>query len=554
MLAMKIPEARFHVRVRVTTVLVGVVLSLGFMAAIGYAQTNNILFIVADDFATDGLRLYNTNPAAHFPPMPTVERLAANGLVFRNAYGYPTCSPSRCSILTGRYGFRTGIGYALSNPAGPSLSADEFTIPKAMTAAGVMTNDHGLVGKWHLSFNASDPNTLGGFSSFSGGILGELKAYDNWPHKVTNGVTLGLIHAYTNYATTDNLRDATNWISARGTNPWFLWLAFNACHEPLHLPPTSLHSYKNLSGTDTDIEANPRPYYEAMAESLDTTVSNLLAFLGPAVSNTTIIFFGDNGTPPKNIQPPYTTNQCKGTLYEGGIRVPLIITGPPVANPGRSTDALVSTVDLYATILELAGVNLAATLPTNLVIDSQSLVPIITNAAFVPPERYLLSENFAFNLPDTLAGRAVRNRQFKLILLDNGVQEMYDLAADPYEHNNLLRGRLDLTQQGAYVALLSRLYQWESVPPPVVTNFTLLPNRFAVTASRANDARCWLWRNDTLDYPVWTVLTNVNVVNLSSTSVRIADTNLLPDSAFYRLTLRAVQSSTNTALGWWDPD
>ena len=101
---------------------------------------------------------------------------------------------------------------------------------------------------------------------------------------------------------------------------------------------------------------------------------------------------------------------------------------------------------------------------------------------------------------------------------------------------------------------MSKLYQWESVPPPVVTNFTLLPNRFAVTASRANDARCWLWRNDTLDYPVWTVLTNVNVVNLSSTSVRIADTNLLPDSAFYRLTLRAVQSSTNTALGWWDPD
>ena len=118
--------------------------------------TNNVLFIVADDFATDGLRLYNTNAAAHFPPMPTVECLASNGLLFRNAYGYPTCSPSRCTILSGRYGFRTGIGYALANPAGPSLSASEFTIPDALNAAGVMTNDNAQIGKWHLSFGVPD--------------------------------------------------------------------------------------------------------------------------------------------------------------------------------------------------------------------------------------------------------------------------------------------------------------------------------------------------------------------------------------------------------------
>lgn len=551
---MKTPGARFQVFGCTTVALVWCVLALGFAPATGRAGTNNILLIVADDFATDGLRICNTNPAAHFPPMPTVERLATNGLVFRNAYGYPTCSPSRCSILTGRYGFRTGIGYALANPAGPSLSTDEFPIPRALTAAGVMTDNHGMVGKWHLSFEAPAPNTLGGFSSFSGGILGELKAYDDWPHKVTNGVTLGLIRSYTNYATTDNLRDATNWISARGTNSWFLWLAFNACHEPLHLPPTNLHSYTNLSGTDADIQANPRPYYEAMAESLDTTVSNLLSFLGPRTNDTTIIFLGDNGTPSKNIQPPYTTNQCKGTLYEGGIRVPLIIAGPRVASPGRYTDALVSTVDLYATILELAGVNIATTLPANMVFDSQSFLPIITNAAYVPPERSVLAENFALNLPDSIAGRAVRSRQFKLILFDNGVQEMYDLLADPYEHNNLLLGHLDARQQTNYVALLNKMYEWRTVPQPVITNFNLLSDRFTVTASRASDTRCWLWRNDVLDYPVWTVLTNVNVVNLSSTSVRIADTNPLPTRAFYRMTLRAVQASTNTALGWRDPD
>ena len=156
------------------------------------AQRHNILLIIADDFATDGLRLYNTNASASLPPMPTVERLAQSGVSFRNAYSYPTCSPTRCTMLTGRYGFRTGIGYALANPLGPTLQADEFTLPKALSSAAPNLR-HGMVGKWHLSFHAPDPNTLGGFDWFSGGILGELPAYADWPQKVTIGVTLGNI-------------------------------------------------------------------------------------------------------------------------------------------------------------------------------------------------------------------------------------------------------------------------------------------------------------------------------------------------------------------------
>ena len=514
------------------------------------------------DFSTDGLRLYNTNQVT-FPPMPTVDRLAQSGVTFRNAYAYPTCSPTRCSILTGRYGFRTGIGYALANPAGPHLGANEFTIPKAMTAANPNLR-HGLVGKWHLSFKAPDPNTLGGFSDFSGGILGELSAYNDWPKKVTNGVeiTSGFApnpvphRSYTNYATTDNLKDATNWISAQGTNSWFLWLAFNACHEPFHLPPTNLalHSYAYLSGAQSDINTNGRPYYEAMAQSLDTCVSNLLDFLGPQTNLTTVIFMGDNGTPKSVIQLPYTTNQCKGTLYEGGIRVPLIIAGPKVKGANRSTDAVVSTVDLYATILELAGINLAATLPTDLVFDSQSFLPILTDTNYVPPEHYVLAENFNANLPDELAGRAVRNRQFKLILFNNGVQEMYDLLSDPYEHSNLLSGWLTLPQQTNYVALINKLGEWQVLPSPVVTAYAKQSDRFAVTATHSSGASCWLVRNDQLDYPVWTALTNVNTVRLSSTTTRIADTNMPAPSAFYRFALRPVQASTNASTGWKDWD
>jgi arylsulfatase A-like enzyme len=526
------------------------VVLFGAVLSAAAAERHNILLIVADDLGTDGLRLYNTNSQASLPSTPTIERLARTGVAFRNAYAYPTCSPSRCTILTGRYGFRTGIGFALANPLGPQLSPDEITIPKVLSQARP-DMAHGMVGKWHLSFGADDPNLSAGFSHFSGGILGELASYTDWPRKVINGQTL---RSYTNYATTDNLKDAISWIGQQGERPWFLWLAYNACHTPLHKPPNELHSYTHLSGTEEDVATNSRPYYEALAQSLDTVTSNLLAFLGPQTNQTTIIFLGDNGTPSRSIQPPYTTNQCKATLYEGGIRVPLIVSGPRVANPDRWSDALVSTVDLYSTILELAGVDLASALPTDRVIDSRSFLPVLTNASYVQPQRFILSENFSATLSEDLAGRAVRNQRYKLLQFDNGMQEMYDLWPDPYERTNLLAGRLTATEQADYSALMGQLGQWQLAPPPQITNYTLLSYRLSLTATHAEGVRYWLCRNDSLDYPVWTVLTNVPMLRVSSTVARFIDTNLLATKAYYRLLVHPVDTSTNTPGEWRDWD
>ncbi len=516
-------------------------------AASVMAERHNILLIVADDFATDGIRRYNTNQVT-FPPMPNLERLAQSGVTFRNAYGYPTCSPSRCSILTGRYGFRTGIGFALATPNGPSLQSSEFTIPEALTAAGSGVR-HGMVGKWHLSFAPTDPNALGGFGDFSGGLLGEVLQYDNWPIKVTNGVALT---NYTQYATTDNLRDATNWISLQGTNSWFLWLAFNACHEPFHKPPNDQHSYDYLSGTRRDIETNSRPYYEAMAESMDHATGKLLDFLGDQTNHTTVIWLGDNGTPNSVLQPPFPAGRGKASLYEGGIRVPLIVSGPKVAGHNRYSDALVSLADLYPTILELANVNLATTLPANLTFDGRSFLSILTNTNYSPTERFVLSENFAASIPNDVAGRAVRNGRFKLIRFDTGVEEMYDLAVDPYEGTNLLARSLSLPQQTNYVALTTQLREWDPTPQPQVTGFGMLANRFAVTVTHTNNVRCQLWRSENLAYPVWTVLTNATTLSLSSTNTRLADTSLPPNGAFYRVTAIPAASSTNF-VGVWKP-
>lgn len=517
---------------------------------LGAVGTNNVLLIIADDLGTDSFRSYNTNAQASFPYMPTIDRLARDGVTFRNAYGQPTCSPTRCTILTGRYGFRTGIGYALASTFGPSLGASEYTLPEALTNA-IPGLPHAMVGKWHLSFDENDPNTLGGFSHFSGGILGELGAYDDWPRKVINGAVL---RNYTSYATTDNLKDATNWISAQGTSPWFLWLAFNACHEPLHLPPANLHTNTSLTGDDADIQARPRAYYEAISQSLDITISNLLAFLGPRTNNTTIIFMGDNGTPYRNIQPPYTTNQAKGTLFEGGIRIPLIVSGAGVTPKNSYNDTLVSTVDLYPTILELLGVKLSS-LPASQVLDGQSFSPLLAGATD-DRERYVLAENFGNSVPSTRAGRAIRNSRYKLIQLDDGAQYFYDLPSDPFEHTNLLSGELNQAEQEQYSALIRKLADWQAFPPPSVTGFELWTNRFAVDTEHGTNARTWLCVNSRLDYPVWNVVTNAVAVTTSTTSTRFVDPNEPARSGprFYRVGLRPVSASTNAAAGWKDWD
>lgn len=373
-----------------------------FMFVISAAATpKNILLIIADDYGVDSSPLYNsTNNGASLPPTPNIVSLAQSGVLFRNAYANPVCSPTRACLLTGRYSFRTGVEDVVAGAGSATLSASEFTLPEAFAANSALGYNLAQFGKWHLANGPNTPNTIGGWTNFAGSLIGAITSYTNWT-KTVNGVS-GIT---TNYATTDLVNDAMSWIQARGTNPWFAWVAFNAPHTPLHLPPTNLcPHYATLSGTASDITANPRKYFEAMTEAMDTEIGRLLTSVDRA--NTHIIFLGDNGTQGV-VQPPYPANRDKGTLYEGGIHVPFIIAGPSVMNPGRTNDTPVGAVDVFSTILDMAGINRATTIPTHLTIDGQSLLPLLTNAATLSGYSYseLLTPNF---LDQTLFPRAQR--------------------------------------------------------------------------------------------------------------------------------------------------
>lgn len=451
-------------------------LCLSILLAASASGQDNVLVIVADDLGVDQLSFYGESPTP--PPTPNLEALARGGIVFRNAWANPLCSPTRATMLTGRYSFRTGVGSAV--PLGPPLPQEETTIPEMLRLARAGQVSTAAIGKWHLGGRpwhptALDPNWQG-FDRFSGvlaGAFAEPFDYFAWP-KTVDGVT----RISERYATTDNVDDALRWIGER-TGPWLCWLAFNAPHTPFHAPPEHLHT-QDLPSADPC--SQPLPFYDAMVEALDTEVGRLLASIDPGVlQRTTVVFVGDNGTTSDVIEPPYDPERGKGTLYESGIRVPLVISGAGVVAPDRWNDDLVNTTDLFATVLELLDVDLSQTYPSDRPLDSISLVPYLRE----PLRPGLREDVFAEIFPRStggasaggasattppggescfgggvtpVVGQAIRNRAHKLIRYGDGREELYDLRSDPLEEHDLLASPpLDPAARWSYQALTSKL-------------------------------------------------------------------------------------------------
>lgn len=402
----------------------------------------NVLLIIADDLGVDSFPL-TAKAGASVPPMPNLSALKSSGVLFANAYAHPVCSPSRAAMLTGRHPFRTGIGIQLESAASPQLQAGEFTLPEAFAANAGLGYSLAMFGKWHLNAGSGTndtPRTVGAWPHFAGTIAGALPDYYAWT-KVVDGVA----SAATTYATTDTINDTIAWIATQGSTPWFAWVAVNAPHTPFHLPPLDLHSYDSAAATD-------RNYYEAACEALDTEVGRLLAAVD--LTTTTVIFIGDNGTPPSVIQAPYTSAHGKGSLYDGGTRVPLIIAGKGVVSPNRTSSAPVHCVDLYSTILEAAGIDVAATQPSSQTLDSRSLMPIVKNLTETQP-RYAFVEQFGTGLTTAQSGQALVDASgYKLIQFDDGHEEFYNTTSDPNEATTLLgNANLTTTDQAAYARL-----------------------------------------------------------------------------------------------------
>jgi arylsulfatase B len=358
----------------------------------------NVLLLVADDLGVDKLGLYGIDATP--PPTPNIDQLAASGVLFRNAWSQPTCSPTRATIQTGRYGFRTGIGRVISlNGTVPALPIEEPTLPEMLDRGTQGAYAHAAIGKWHLG-NADvggplAPN-LAGYGFYSGSLEGQIADYFAWT-KVVNGVA----SFESNYATSEAVDDALAWIGGQ-SGPWFCMVAFQAPHAPFHVPPAHLHSQvlppMSPARSCGQPGADPRPFFDAMVEALDTEIGRLLGSMDPGVlRNTTVIFVADNGTDTCLVEPPTTLSRAKGSLYEGGIHVPLIVAGAGVSGRG-DCEALVNTSDLMATVANLAGFDLETAMP-EFTFDSVSLVPYFTRPERASLRSILFAEIFTPNGP-----------------------------------------------------------------------------------------------------------------------------------------------------------
>jgi len=433
------------------------------------AAQRNVLLIIGDDVGVDLVGAYGEHP--HPASTPVLDQLAADGILFRNAWSLPTCSPTRAALLTGRMPYQTGIGRAMY-PVG-----DKYEVALAETTVAELLGcgwHKAAVGKWHMEADQISGlmhPLLQGFDTHRGAPWNLPDSTPSSYFDFQKAID-GQLGECTTYATTDSVNEALDLIS-QYSEPWFIWLAFNASHTPFHDPPHDLHSEVVPHDPSNDVPAANR----AAVQAMDTEIGRLLDGIDPDVlSHTVVIFIGDNGTHPDATTPPFDPAHAKGSIYEGGINVPLIIAGRGVQK-GAECAGLVQATDVFATILDIAGI---APPPGT---TGVSLGPYL-EAPLQPTLRpWVYSERFKPNGfgPYEQHQRAVRDVRYKLIRdLGDGDsvigESLFDLADDPFETTDLLGGQLTASQQSSYAALSAVL---DGIVPPWLDLGHALPGAFA---------------------------------------------------------------------------
>ncbi|WP_347245740.1 sulfatase-like hydrolase/transferase [Thermogutta sp.] len=403
----------------------------------------NVIVILVDDLGWGDLGCFG---AADLET-PHVDRLAREGMRMVNFYANcPVCSPTRASLLTGCYPDAVGVPGVIrthSNNSWGYLNPQVELLPAILARGGYHT---ALVGKWHLGLDRPNIPTARGFAFFHGFLGDMMDDYFNHRRHGINYMRENEVEIDpVGHATELFTRWACEYIesradSARQGQPFFLYLAYNAPHVPIQPPEEWLDRYRQRHPDAPERRAK----LAAFIEHLDWGVGEVLNTLDKTglAEETLVIFTSDNGgqldVGARN--GPYRAG--KGTMYEGGIRVPMVVRWPGQISPGTQSDAVALTMDLFASILDAAGV---ATPEGR---SGVTLLPIWKGEKNRLPARDL----FWVRLEGGVFSYAARRGDYKLIrpAPQKGKQppdELYDLATDPYEKNDLRTSRPELFRE-----------------------------------------------------------------------------------------------------------
>lgn len=426
-----------------------------------FAETTkpNIVFILADDLGRHQIGCYGGAP---FYETPNIDRLATQGMMFSDAYAAaPVCSPTRASIMTGKYPARLhltdyipGQPYPYAKLRTPDwskeLPASEVTLPEVLAAAGYIS---GHFGKWHLSKDknyrpgrAGDPDTQG---------FSDVLALDK--PEASEAAKAGADPDYDAHHAREITNRAIAFMERNRNQPFFCYIAHSLIHKPeMEYAPNII---KYAAKPEACNEMGRNPVLGAMVESLDRQVGRVMDTLDrlDLAKDTIVVFFSDNGDyyGREGLKPFYGS---KADLYEGGIRMPLIVRWPGTVTEGSRSAALVSSVDFLPTFAEIAGVPLPGS-----EIDGVSIVRALQQSGGLDRDTVYWHYPNYHSLGLGPCG-ALRDGKWKLIewfekSIDGpstaGALELFDLETDPGERNNLALQMPDKAMQ-----LYEKLRAW----------------------------------------------------------------------------------------------
>lgn len=448
-------------------------------------QLPNFLVLIGDDMGKDTLNCYDVGEnQAH---TPNLDKLCQTGAVFDNYWTQPFCSPTRATLLTGEYSFSNGVvapvmpnlTYETDHPERPADAPAEvrFMQPELIrdfVPAEVVDASRGLkkeqrtllhtlkefspayttgaFGKWHLADpvnGAMSHPAETGFDEFEGYISGTLLSHFAWRQVDIEGKET----PETGYITSRIVDDATGWIADQ-SEPWFAWVAFTTPKEPFHLPPKDLLSSERAQLDPDQIgPENLDPYFLAAVEGMDTEIGRLLSSIPEdELENTYVIFMSDNGSPAEIGPEPYSGDRVKGTVFQGGVDMPMMIHGPGIKS-GRYTQ-LVNSTDLLSSVLEFAGAPEVFQKGRGFGAHSISFAKTVMGEEDSQSRSWIYADGRMG--PTAATHSAIRDEQFKYMMIGE-IEYLFDLVADPFETKNLLSETLSSEASASLMTLKQTL-------------------------------------------------------------------------------------------------
>jgi len=434
-------------------------LAFASTATAAAGQKPNLLVILADDLGYGDLGCYGAPDLQ----TPNLDRLAAQGMRFTHAYANcPVCSPTRAALLTGRYPELVGVPGVIRTHPGQSwgyLSPSARLVPALLKPAGYTS---ALVGKWHLGLASPNLPNQRGFDLFHG-FLGDMM--DNYYTHRRHGINYMRLNTQVIDPKGHATDLFTDWAcdflrNQKPGRPFFLYLAYNAPHAPIQPPPEWL---KRVKEREKGISGK-RAKLVALIEHMDHGIGKVLATLRQAglEKNTLVIFTSDNGGQLAAGARNGPLRAGKGTVYEGGIRVPLIARWPGRIHPGSRSERVALSMDIAATLLDAAGVE-----PPRET-DGLSFLPTLLGKTQPEPTRDLFFCRREGNNFKSWTTECIRRGPWKLLRPRHDKPfELYNLATDPREQHNLAaRNPAKVAELRA--ALEAQLERYSAIPykPP----------------------------------------------------------------------------------------